>query len=185
MRNRRLLLLLLLLLALPVVAEAGFTYTTDNGAITITGFTGPDGAVSIPSAINGLPVTGIGSGAFTYFTTFTSVTIPSSVTHIGDGAFQSCTRLKRVYFQGNAPVTSSGFLDETSALVYYLPGTTGWGLIYSGRPTALWKPQVQASTFSWRRKKSTLLVASMATSCSWWWKTNKAKKKRPSTSSRN
>ena len=54
---------LLLLLALPA-ARAQFTYTTNNGAITITGYTGPGGDVIIPSMTNGLPVTSIGTAAF-------------------------------------------------------------------------------------------------------------------------
>ena len=37
-----------------------YTYTTNNGTITITGYTGPGGAVTIPGTINGLPVTSIG-----------------------------------------------------------------------------------------------------------------------------
>jgi nicotinamide mononucleotide (NMN) deamidase PncC len=37
-------LLLLLLLTLPAVVQAQFTFTTNNGAITITGYTGPGGA---------------------------------------------------------------------------------------------------------------------------------------------
>ena len=53
-------LLPLLLLALPAVVQAQYTYTTNNGAITITGYTGPGGAVTIPSMTNGLPVTSIG-----------------------------------------------------------------------------------------------------------------------------
>jgi len=32
-----------LLLALPVAAQAQFTYVTNNGTITITGYTGSDG----------------------------------------------------------------------------------------------------------------------------------------------
>jgi len=32
---------LLLLLTLPAVVQAQFTFTTNNGAITITGYTGP------------------------------------------------------------------------------------------------------------------------------------------------
>jgi len=56
----------LLLLALPIAAQAQFTYMTQNGAVTITGYTGPGGNVTIPSAINGLPVTSIGDEAFQY-----------------------------------------------------------------------------------------------------------------------
>jgi len=48
----------LLLLALPVAVPAqDYTYITNNNAITITGYTGPNGAVSIPDTIDGLPVT--------------------------------------------------------------------------------------------------------------------------------
>jgi polyhydroxybutyrate depolymerase len=52
-----LVLLLLLLLTLPAVVQAQFNYTTNNG--TITGYTGPGGAVTIPDKINGLPVTSV------------------------------------------------------------------------------------------------------------------------------
>ena len=43
------------------------------------------------------------------------------------------------------PLGSLPFDLRDSATVYYLPGTTGWGTTYGGRPTALWRPQVQAS----------------------------------------
>ena len=60
-------LLLLLLLTLPAAVEAGdFTYATNNGAITITGYTGPGGDVTIPDSVFGLPVTSIGVNAFNY-----------------------------------------------------------------------------------------------------------------------
>ena len=39
----------------------GIFDTTNNGTITITGYTGPGGAVTIPGTINGLPVTSIGA----------------------------------------------------------------------------------------------------------------------------
>ena len=89
-------LLLWLLLTLPAVVEAQFNYTTDNGAITITGYTGPGGALAIPATINGLPVTRIGNYAFTVCTGLTSVTIPNGVTSIGDRAFNYCTNLTSV-----------------------------------------------------------------------------------------
>ena len=60
-----------------------FSYTTNAGAITITGYTGPGGAVFIPPIINNLPVTSVGDYAFYGCTSLTSVTIPSSVTSIG------------------------------------------------------------------------------------------------------
>jgi len=75
-------LLLALLLTLPAVVQGQFTFTTNNGALTLTGYDGPGGAVSIPAAINGLPVTSIGNRAFSFCTRLTSVTIPNSVTNI-------------------------------------------------------------------------------------------------------
>lgn len=50
--------------ALPLLAQARSLHTTNNGAITITGYTGTGGAVEIPGVINGLPVTRIGPSAF-------------------------------------------------------------------------------------------------------------------------
>ena len=38
--------LLMLVLAFPVAVQAQFTFTTNSGAITITGYTGPGGAVT-------------------------------------------------------------------------------------------------------------------------------------------
>src|ERR1051325_10680402 len=64
-----------------------FTYTTNNGTITITGYTGPGGNVTIPSVITGLPVTVIGDKAFYFVTGLTGVNIPDSVTSIGDDGF--------------------------------------------------------------------------------------------------
>jgi hypothetical protein len=90
------LLLLLLLLTLPAAVEAQFTCTTNNGTITITGYTGPGGAVTIPNVINGYPVTAIGFGAFFNCTSLTSVSIGTSVTSIGGRTFENCTNLTSI-----------------------------------------------------------------------------------------
>jgi len=91
----RLLHLLLLLFALPVAARAQFNYTTSNGQITITRYTGASSAVDIPRTIDGLPVTTIWDQAF-FGSHLTSVTIPDSVTHIGSRAFSGCTGLTNI-----------------------------------------------------------------------------------------
>jgi len=46
-------LLVAALLAMPATVQAQFSYITNNGTITITGYTGPAGAVTIPATING------------------------------------------------------------------------------------------------------------------------------------
>ena len=73
-----------------------FNYTTNNGTITITKYTGPGGAVIVPSAINGLPVATIGDSAFAYCDTVTSVTISYGVTRIGVESFFVCNSLTNV-----------------------------------------------------------------------------------------
>ncbi len=76
--------------------EAQFTFTTNNGAITITGYTGPGGGVVIPSATNGLPVVGMAQNAFYRRTTVTSVIIPDTFKNLGWMAFGYCTSLTNV-----------------------------------------------------------------------------------------
>ena len=40
------------------------------------------------------------------------------------------------------------FQGDNHATVYYLPGTTGWGATFGGRPTALWQTPPEAWTLS-------------------------------------
>jgi len=80
-----------------------FACTTNNGAITITKYTGNGGAVTIPDTTNGYPVTSIGNDAFDECNGLISVTIPNTVTSIGYGVFGFCASLTSVYFAGNAP----------------------------------------------------------------------------------
>ena len=69
---------------------AGLEYelSDDGTAYTVVGVgsTG-DTNIVIPATYNGLPVTSIGSGAFSGCRSLTSVTIPDSVTSIGEYAF--------------------------------------------------------------------------------------------------
>ncbi len=97
---------LLLFLALPAVVQAQFSFTTNNGAITITGYTGPGGLVTISNTINDLAVTCIGSNAFASCIGLTGVSIPESVNSIESQAFYSCTSLTNVTIPDS--VTSIG-----------------------------------------------------------------------------
>ena len=93
------LLLLLSVLAVKADQYGDFTYSTDGTNATIIDYTGASGAVTIPRSIPvdgvNLPVTGIGDDAFAVYS-LTSVTIPNSVTSIGDYAFWYCTSLTSV-----------------------------------------------------------------------------------------
>jgi hypothetical protein len=99
-------LLAAMLLAGPAAVQAQFTYITNNGTITITGYTGSGGNVTILSTINGLPVTSIGDFAFENSNP-TSVTIPDGVTNIEYFAFGDCYSLTGITVTTQNPVYSS------------------------------------------------------------------------------
>jgi hypothetical protein len=197
--------------------QAQFNYTINADlTVTITGYTGPGGAVTIPPMINSLlvtsiggsaflgssltsitipsGVTSIGAGAFWNCGSLTSITIPSgvttivdgtfyqcvsltnitipssvttigssafydctslaivsipnSVTTIGDSAFAGCTNLAGVYFHGNTPSLggTNVFSGADYSILYYLPGTVGWGTTFAGRPALPCNPQVLDSS---------------------------------------
>jgi len=92
------------LLIQPAALQAQFTYITnaDGVTLTITGYGGPPWAVTIPTNINGLTVTGIGEYAFDYCHDLTGVIIPGSVTSIGSDAFANCTSLTSVMIVNGA-----------------------------------------------------------------------------------
>jgi hypothetical protein len=115
----------LLMLTLPVAAvEAQYSYTTNNGVVTITQYTGPGGTVTIPAVIAGLPVTGIGTQAFAYSTTVTNVTIPNSVTNIGVAAFTDCTRLTSVTIGTKvSSIADQAFFDCSSLAGVTIPNS--------------------------------------------------------------
>ncbi len=124
------LLPLLLLLALPTAVQAqDYHYAMHNGTITITLYTGAGGVVTIPSTINGLPVTSIGQYAFFDRTSLTSVTIPNSVTRIGYEAFSGCSSLTAITVDASNPGYSSlaGVLFNKSqtTLIRYPAGKAG------------------------------------------------------------
>jgi hypothetical protein len=91
-------LLLHLILAPHATAEQSgdFSYTSENGSITITGYTGLGGDVAIPATISNVAVTAIGYSAFSAINTITNVTLPDTVTNIGNRGFSGCGSLATV-----------------------------------------------------------------------------------------
>jgi hypothetical protein len=118
--------------------EGVWVYSVGGGGVTITGYAGPGGAVTIPDTLGGYPVTGIGASAFAGTTTLTAVTVPGSVTSIGSDAFSMCTGLTAAYFLGNAPSgTATVFTSCGSGFTIYHAGDkTGWTAPWYGYPTA-------------------------------------------------
>ncbi len=110
--------------------EEDYLYVTNNGSITMTGYTGPGGAVEIPDEIGGLPVTVIDEGVFLDCTNLTSVVIPDNVVALLNplhdpfwdgpvgprwfdrGAFQGCTSLTNAIIgAGVTEVGARSFMD--------------------------------------------------------------------------
>ncbi len=86
-----------------------YTYEVgSDGTVTITDCdSSAQGAITIPSQINGKPVTSIGGAAFYYCSSLTSITIPNSVTSIGSNAFDDCHSLTGITIPNS--VTSIGW----------------------------------------------------------------------------
>ncbi len=89
------------------------SYQQIGSAYTIIGYMGAGGNVVIPASINGLPVTCIADYAFSYsygspaVTSITNITIPNTVTSIGNYAFSRCTALTNMTIPGS--VTNIGY----------------------------------------------------------------------------
>jgi BspA type Leucine rich repeat region (6 copies) len=165
MRIKKLASLALMMLGMSTVTQAQFTFTTNNGAITINGYTASNGVVVIPDEIDDLPVTSIGDWAF-YSSDVTNVIVPDSVTNIGNGAFFDCESLTNITLgssvasigdwafafcpnltsiccRGNPPaLEGDNVLYGNAATIYYLPESTGWTPIFDGHPAILWNPPV-------------------------------------------
>jgi hypothetical protein len=104
------------LLALPTLVQAQFTFTTNNGAITITGYNTAAGLnMVIPAATNGWSVISIGNYAFE-MSSLTNVTIPNSVTTIGIYAFSECTNLTSVTIPNSVTNLGLGVFYECPSL---------------------------------------------------------------------
>jgi hypothetical protein len=121
----------LLLIARAEAVQGQFTCTTNSGTITIIRYSGPGGAVFIPTNINGLDVTEIGTSAFQGCMNVTSVIIPDRVTSLGDYSFLACSNLTNIVIGKN--VTNIGqwaFYESTnlSSVYFYgnAPGGDDW-----------------------------------------------------------
>ena len=68
-----------------------------DGTISITGYLGKALEVVIPSTIHGKAVTTIGDGAFMQ-TAITSITLPDTITKIGQNVFYNCHSLLNITF---------------------------------------------------------------------------------------
>jgi BspA type Leucine rich repeat region (6 copies) len=109
---------------LPALASAQFTFTTNNGKLTVTGYKGPGGAVVIPSATNGMTVAGVEYPAFFGLTNVTSVMIPGTVLSVGSMAFETCWNLTNATLaEGVSQIEEMAFCQCSHLTSIALPGT--------------------------------------------------------------
>jgi hypothetical protein len=126
-----------------VIGNSAFSRCSKLTAVTIpNSVTGISSSAfnlctSLTSVNIGNGVTGIPHYMFYGCLSLSSVTIPSAVTSIGVEAFTDCTGLERIVFLGNAPTYSETSFRNSSPTVYYVAGTTGWGVYYAGLNTAV------------------------------------------------
>lgn len=104
-----------------------FKFTPDNTAVIVTRYNGTAADVTIPSRYKGKPVTMIDHAAF-FNSVVTSVTIPDSVTSIGDDAFVNCPQLTNISIPNSVTyIGFSAFAHCTSLMTVTYPGSkTQW-----------------------------------------------------------
>ncbi len=95
--------------AATALADGSFTYMVrSDGKVVLTAFTkSTGGAVVVPAEINGRKVVSL-QGTFNGCKKITSVSVPASVTDVGDYTFQNTTKLKTLAFDAASAGVSIG-----------------------------------------------------------------------------
>ena len=122
-----------------VVNMPVYKYSLDeDGNATITGYSGSVSALAIPQTIDGHKVVAIGNSAFEG-TCLVNVTIPDTVTEIGDSAFAECKQLSSVQLSNNLTILGKfAFGNCTSLTSIWIPKSlkTADTSAFSGSPFA-------------------------------------------------
>lgn len=127
-----------------------FTENTDGQSYAASGYTGNSPLVEIPAYYNGLPVTTIAANFAQSNTTIKAVVIPNGVEFIGASAFSGCINLTSVTLPasvtqiGNSAFLASG-VTAVTCLATSVP-TTGTTVFPTG--TAIYVPQSALSAYT-------------------------------------
>jgi uncharacterized repeat protein (TIGR02543 family) len=110
-----------------------YTYTTSGTEATITDYSGPGGDIVIPGVFSSggtdYTVTAIADGTSTSYAfksvrkTLTSVTLPDSLTTIGDYAFKMCTALTSVSMGNNVTAIGTNAFYKAGLTSLTLPNS--------------------------------------------------------------
>ena len=88
--------------------DGDFGWIENENGMTLVCYLGHDTELTLPAKYNGKSVTTIRSAAFHGCTGLTSITIPNSITSVGDGTFEDCISLKELYIKDGVDVLSLG-----------------------------------------------------------------------------
>ncbi len=151
-----------------VSVSAPFKYETEGNAVTITGCDRKaSGALIIPAAIEGKPVTSIGKWAFYECISLTSITFGtnSKLTSVGAKAFARCMYLKSITIpDGVTSIGSFAFGQCTSLTSITIPNgvtsiSSGAFFQCSSRLTNITIPDSVTSIESWAFKSCSSLTS--------------------------
>ncbi len=93
-----------------------FTYTVENGEVTITGYIGESEHVLIPNTIEDMPVTALAASAF-YEKRVTTVVVPDSVRQVGAACFSGDNYLVSLTLPENLEVLAEGCIESCFRLM--------------------------------------------------------------------
>lgn len=99
-------------------SRGAYTYITEDGEAILTGYTGTEKNVSLPSEIDGVKVTSIGKETFRN-TALEAVVLPDSIQSIGWFAFSGCSNLKSIAIPSSVKIIEYGAFDGCSSLTIY------------------------------------------------------------------
>ena len=85
-----------------------------EGGYYIKQYFGSDQELTIPTVLNAHRIVGISENAFS-FSDVETVTVPDSITFIGEGAFKSCKHLKKIILECEPPVLEDNAFRSVNA----------------------------------------------------------------------
>ena len=84
-------------LAVQAATQENYEYVNlTDGTVKMTGYTGSESTVRVPSKINGRTVSVIGENAFEYLDNLKAIVVPESVSRINDWGISDCYNLKKI-----------------------------------------------------------------------------------------
>jgi hypothetical protein len=101
------------------VEKDGMVFALVDGELTLISYNGASEDVTVPSSVNGIPVTTIGISAFKNNSSVKRIVISEGIEYIWVGAFYNCENLEYIYFPKTVKYnTSNEQHTKTSSLTF-------------------------------------------------------------------